>query len=66
METRNQRVKLYSNQRVKLYSLPKAWRNEKLNRNEGGEIFNASLLRLEYLEHIFFCYSFHAFIIINL
>jgi len=52
------------NRRVKLYSLPKARRNENLNRNEGGEIFNASLLRLKCLEHIF-CHSFHAFVMIN-
>jgi len=52
------------NQTVKLYSIPKARRNENLNGNEGGEIFNAF-----YYVTVFrtlFCYSFHAFIMINL
>lgn len=52
------------NQRVILYSLPKANRNGNLDRNEGGEIFNALLLRLKYLEHIL-CFPFHALIMIN-
>jgi len=60
MKTRNQTVKLYSLPKA----IPKARRNENLNGNEGGEIFNAF-----YYVTVFrtlFCYSFHAFIMINL